>query len=54
MDNSNNSNVLTKELWPFDLCREEDYYFDGYSRLGIHEEMLKDRIRTRAYMLAMQ
>ena len=26
-----------------------DYYFDGYSQLGIHEEMLKDSIRTSAY-----
>ncbi|KAF8073244.1 coatomer subunit beta-1 [Scenedesmus sp. PABB004] len=27
-----------------------DYYFDSYSHFGIHEEMLKDTIRTRAYM----
>ena len=26
-----------------------DYYFDGYSQFGIHEEMLKDSIRTSAY-----
>mmetsp|Transcript_3043 Transcript_3043/g.5233 ORF Transcript_3043/g.5233 Transcript_3043/m.5233 type:complete len:347 (-) Transcript_3043:437-1477(-) len=29
-----------------------DYYFDSYSHFGIHEEMLKDHVRTRAYMNA--
>lgn len=27
-----------------------DYYFDSYSHFGIHEEMLKDTVRTRSYM----
>lgn len=27
-----------------------DYYFDSYSHFGIHEEMLKDEVRTRSYM----
>jgi type I protein arginine methyltransferase len=27
----------------------KDYYFDSYSHFGIHEEMLKDSVRTRAY-----
>ena len=26
-----------------------DYYWDSYSHFGIHEEMLKDRVRTNAY-----
>ncbi len=26
-----------------------DYYFDSYSHFGIHEEMLKDEVRTMAY-----
>jgi type I protein arginine methyltransferase len=26
-----------------------DYYFDSYSHFGIHEEMLKDTVRTMAY-----
>lgn len=26
-----------------------DYYFDSYSHFGIHEEMLKDSIRTKSY-----
>ncbi len=28
----------------------KDYYFDSYSHFGIHEEMLKDRVRTNSYM----
>lgn len=27
-----------------------DYYFDSYSHFGIHEEMLKDQVRTNTYM----
>lgn len=27
----------------------KDYYFDSYSHFGIHEEMLKDRVRTLSY-----
>lgn len=27
----------------------QDYYFDSYSHFGIHEEMLKDRVRTETY-----
>lgn len=26
-----------------------DYYFDSYSHFGIHEEMLKDVVRTKTY-----
>ena len=26
-----------------------DYYFDGYSHIGIHETMLRDAVRTKAY-----
>jgi protein arginine N-methyltransferase 1 len=26
-----------------------DYYFGSYSHFYIHEEMLKDRVRTEAY-----
>jgi len=28
---------------------DHDYYFGSYSNFGIHEEMLKDTVRTRAY-----
>ncbi|KAF8371307.1 hypothetical protein PRIPAC_77736 [Pristionchus pacificus] len=27
----------------------KDYYFDYYSHFGIHEEMLKDEVRTNTY-----
>lgn len=27
----------------------KDYYFDSYSHFGIHEEMLKDEVRTLSY-----
>lgn len=30
----------------------KDYYFDSYSHFGIHEEMLKDTVRTKNYMKA--
>ncbi|DBA74875.1 hypothetical protein WJX79_006053 [Trebouxia sp. C0005] len=29
-----------------------DYYFDSYAHFGIHEEMLKDTVRTRSYQNA--
>eukprot|EP00834_Sanchytrium_tribonematis_P007275 NODE_636_length_5161_cov_0.504544.p2 type:complete len:366 gc:universal NODE_636_length_5161_cov_0.504544:2446-3543(+) len=29
-----------------------DYYFDSYSHFGIHEEMLKDEVRTNSYRKA--
>merc|ERR1719201_983941 len=31
-----------------------DYYADSYSHFGIHEEMLKDEVRTRTYMNAIK
>lgn len=32
---------------------ESDYYFDSYSHFNIHEDMLKDTVRTKTYMNAM-
>lgn len=29
--------------------KDHDYYFGSYSHFYIHEEMLKDTVRTRAY-----
>jgi cytochrome c556 len=26
-----------------------DYYFDSYSHFNIHEEMIKDKVRTETY-----
>lgn len=31
----------------------KDYYFDSYAHFGIHEEMLKDEVRTLSYRKAM-
>jgi protein arginine N-methyltransferase 1 len=31
----------------------KDYYFDSYSHFGIHEEMLKDEVRTKSYINSM-
>ncbi|EAS00376.1 arginine N-methyltransferase (macronuclear) [Tetrahymena thermophila SB210] len=30
--------------------RNQDYYYDSYSHFNIHEDMLKDKVRTKAYM----
>jgi len=30
-----------------------DYYFDSYAHFGIHEEMLKDEVRTLTYRNAL-
>lgn len=35
-----------------DSSTSADYYVDSYSHFGIHEEMLKDRVRTNAYRAA--
>ena len=32
-----------------DNNQSNDYYFDSYAHFGIHEDMLKDRVRTLAY-----
>lgn len=38
-----NGSVSTDEM------TSKDYYFDSYAHFGIHEEMLKDEIRTLTY-----
>lgn len=38
-----------KDKSPSDLTAA-DYYADSYGHFGIHEEMLKDEVRTRTYM----
>eukprot|EP00051_Salpingoeca_urceolata_P004517 m.65556 g.65556 ORF g.65556 m.65556 type:complete len:170 (-) comp13674_c0_seq2:965-1474(-) len=32
-----------------DKLTSRDYYFDSYAHFGIHEEMLKDEVRTLTY-----
>ena len=43
-----NQNSTTTDL------TSKDYYFDSYSHFGIHEEMLKDSVRTKTYMNAIK
>ncbi|EZG79493.1 protein arginine N-methyltransferase [Gregarina niphandrodes] len=40
---------VMEEPWESDGGRDLDYYFNSYSHLAIHEEMLKDRVRTSSY-----
>ena len=37
---------------PQNNMTSKDYYFDSYSHFGIHEEMLKDKVRTTSYQRA--
>eukprot|EP00824_Muranothrix_gubernata_P013633 TRINITY_DN2832_c0_g1_i1.p1 TRINITY_DN2832_c0_g1~~TRINITY_DN2832_c0_g1_i1.p1 ORF type:complete len:385 (-),score=59.09 TRINITY_DN2832_c0_g1_i1:72-1226(-) len=34
--------------------KDSDYYFGSYSHFNIHEEMLKDTVRTRSYKMAFE
>ncbi|KAI1096180.1 protein arginine N-methyltransferase 1 [Rostrohypoxylon terebratum] len=36
------------------MAHSEQHYFNSYNHHGIHEEMLKDEVRTRSYMNAIQ
>ncbi|XP_014214614.1 protein arginine N-methyltransferase 1 isoform X2 [Copidosoma floridanum] len=38
---------------PVDEMTSRDYYFDSYAHYGIHEEMLKDEVRTVTYRNSM-
>ncbi|CAH1787416.1 unnamed protein product [Owenia fusiformis] len=38
---------------PTDEMTSKDYYFDSYAHFGIHEEMLKDEVRTLTYRNSM-
>lgn len=48
-DNNDNSGAMETE----DDKTSKDYYFDSYSHFGIHEEMLKDYVRTNTYKKSM-
>ena len=46
--------ILLDEAFKNQTCvdlskKDHDYYFGSYSHFYIHEEMLKDTVRTRAY-----
>ncbi len=46
--------VFTSSLVSNPVKGAHDYYFGSYSNFYIHEEMLKDRIRTTSYQLAIE
>nr|ODN95098.1 protein arginine N-methyltransferase 1 [Cryptococcus depauperatus CBS 7855] len=41
--------TATQGLPPVDQMTSRDYYADSYAHFGIHEEMLKDTVRTLSY-----
>ncbi|TNN56382.1 Protein arginine N-methyltransferase 8-B [Liparis tanakae] len=43
---------ISKFISPEEMT-SRDYYFDSYAHFGIHEEMLKDEVRTLTYRNAM-
>lgn len=45
--NVKDENVNVEEM------TSRDYYFDSYAHFGIHEEMLKDEVRTMTYRNSM-
>jgi len=51
MDNKMDEKKVEK--MPIDDMTSKDYYFDSYAHFGIHEEMLKDEVRTLTYRNAM-
>lgn len=48
--NENSEQPVCKEP---DEMTSKDYYFDSYAHFGIHEEMLKDEVRTVTYKNSM-
>lgn len=48
MDTSMNNDKV-----PVNEMTSKDYYFDSYAHFGIHEEMLKDEVRTCTYRNSM-
>ncbi|TRM69382.1 S-adenosyl-L-methionine-dependent methyltransferase [Schizophyllum amplum] len=53
MSNSNeaSSSKMEEDVPPQDMT-SKDYYADSYAHFGIHEEMLKDSVRTGSYRAA--
>ncbi|KAJ4394407.1 Nuclear SAM-dependent mono-and asymmetric methyltransferase [Gnomoniopsis smithogilvyi] len=50
--NGDKMEVETAELKLKEMAHSEQHYFNSYNHHGIHEEMLKDEVRTRSYMNA--
>ena len=61
-DSCTDSKIEEKEIKVEEEPKEEevadrtskDYYFDSYAHHAIHEEMLKDEVRTRTYEMAIK
>lgn len=51
-DKSSNA-TNCKQSVSVDDMTSRDYYFDSYAHYGIHEEMLKDEVRTMTYRNSM-
>lgn len=49
----NGGGDVKKEDVAVDEMTSKDYYFDSYAHFGIHEEMLKDEVRTMTYRNSM-
>ena len=47
---SGESSTMAADFGPQKSATSADYYFDSYSHFGIHEEMLKDDVRTKSYV----
>ncbi|BGO96371.1 Protein arginine N-methyltransferase 1 [Rhodotorula toruloides] len=50
---STTTNATTAAPVPVEGATSADYYADSYAHFGIHEEMLKDEVRTLSYRNAM-
>lgn len=48
------STINAKEKTTVDETTSKDYYFDSYAHHAIHEEMLKDEVRTHTYEMAIK
>jgi len=45
----NDAEVPPEKRVAYEEMTSKDYYFDSYAHFGIHEEMLKDEVRTLTY-----
>lgn len=53
MDSSCQNGVKEGTEVKVEEMTSRDYYFDSYAHFGIHEEMLKDEVRTLTYRNSM-
>ena len=47
---TSSENAASPDIAKLKVATSKDYYFDSYAHFGIHEEMLKDEVRTDTYM----